>query len=402
MKTTGIGTIKQRKNGLYEGQYYYEGKRKSIYSRNLTELRSKLNIINAEILQNNHIEPSCMTLAEWLNEWLETYASHKIRNSTLISYETYIRGHISNNKIAKMKLKDLKPRHFQVFFNEKSISGRLDNKKGGLSTKTLKNMYNMLHEALNRAVRDDLIRVSPLDVELGSADSREMRYLDRNEQKRLENSVINSLETIALGIIVSLYTGIRLGELLGLRWTNVNFKEKYIKITHTLARQDITKMQNKPLKQKYTIIKHNEGNNTAILLGPVKTNAGKRKIYLSEKALEALKRLKEYQQSINPLNSKEFNPYDFVLCSIDGDAIDPRTYEDVFYRHIKLAGIQTANYHSLRHTFATRAIENNIDIVTLSKILGHAKPSTTANMYCHSTEVSQRKCVEVFNNLNFD
>lgn len=399
MKKAGTGTIKQRKNGLYEGQYYFEGKRKSIYSRDINKLRADLNVINAEILKNVHTEPSKMTLLEWLNDWLTTYASGNIRNATLISYETYIRGHIGSDKIAKIKLKDLTSRHFQEFFNTKAVSGRLDKKKGGLSEKTRKNIRNMLHEALEQAVMDKLISSNPVTVKIGTSE-KEMRFLDRFEQARLETAVISTLEMLAKGIIISLYTGIRLGELLGLKWSDINFNDKSIKIAHTLARQDITKKQGKPIGDKFEIIKYTEGNHTAIVLGPVKTKAGKRKIYLPTKAFDALSTLQKYQQTINPCNSKQINPHGFVLCDINGDAIDPRTYLDIFQRHVKQAGISDVNFHALRHTFATRAVESGIDIITLSKILGHEKPSTTANMYCHSTDFSQRQCVTAFNQLN--
>lgn len=94
-----------------------------------------------------------------------------------------------------------------------------------------------------------------------------------------------------------------------------------------------------------------------------------------------------------------FNPHNFVFASLKGEALEPRTFTDYFYELIKVSKINHANFHSLRHTFATRGIEYGIDVNTVSELLGHALPSTTMNMYVHSMDETKEKACNAFNQM---
>lgn len=135
------------------------------------------------------------------------------------------------------------------------------------------------------------------------------------------------------------------------------------------------------------------------MIGNVKTVKSKRKIYLPDKAVEAFKRLKAWQEQFKTPGTNSFNRMNFVLCTEFGKPIDPRSYADIFYKHIDKAGLAHTNFHALRHSFATRALEQGGDLNTVADILGHAQPSTSLNMYGHSVDDRKRKMMLLFNNL---
>ena len=137
------GHIRQRENGLWEGQYVYERERRSIYGKTREEVSQQLNKIITSIEEGNYIRPSQHTLLSWLREWLDSYAKPTLRPATFTNYEMTIERYF-NTKLGKAKLKNVSTRMLQDFFNEKLVSGRADKKSGGLSAKTLKNMKYML------------------------------------------------------------------------------------------------------------------------------------------------------------------------------------------------------------------------------------------------------------------
>ena len=395
-RAKGTGTIRQRKDGKWEGQYYFQGKRKSIYGNDFDNVRTRLNKILAEIGERKFIEPSNSPLSEWLLKWLEIYAKPGIKASTYISYETYIRVHI-NPSIGKVKLKKLNNEALQLFFNEKAVGGRADHKEGGLSAKTLKNMYNMIHEALKQAVHNDIISKNPCDsIKLPKIIPKEMRVLSLSEEKRLLQAVKSSDKIMTAGVIIALYTGLRIGELCGLKWNDVNIAQGYLLVRRRIRRQKFVENLD---EQVIDTNQDGRDNKTALFIGDVKTTRSNRKIYLPNPASEVLIKLEQYIEKNRSLSGYEFNKDDFVLFNEFGLPYDPRTYVDIFKALIKTAGLPPTNFHALRHTFATRALEMGMDINTLADILGHAQPSTTLNKYGHCLDDQKKKEMRKFNDL---
>lgn len=147
MSKRQTGHIRQRENGLWEGQYVYERERRSIYGKTREEVSRRLGEILRSIEEGNYTRPNQHTLLSWLREWLNTYAKPTLRPSTFTNYEMTIERHF-NNKLGRVKLKNVSTRMLQNFFNEKLVSGRADRKSGGLSAKTFDDRKRALMEQM--------------------------------------------------------------------------------------------------------------------------------------------------------------------------------------------------------------------------------------------------------------
>jgi integrase len=397
-KRREFGTILQRKDGTWEGKYTFEGQRKSIYAESEEEIENALLLIRANIKNQIHVEESSMFLKDWIERWLNNYVKPSVRHSTYISYDGFLRKHVIP-VLGHVTLKSLDGERLQKFFNAKGKNGRCDTKQGGLSNKTLRNIRNALNSCFEQAIYDKKMFLNPLaGVKLPKHEAKEMRVLTRTEMYRLLEICRAADTRFAYGVIFTLYTGVRLGELLGLSWSDVEWNgvdDTSVQIRHTLSRQT------KPSKNDpdYKIISWHPGDKTAITLGRVKTSKSRRKLILPTVAYECLTKLKAWQDEMSIHFDGVFNPNGFIFTSLKGEAMEPRTFLDCFYDLVKVSGIAHTNFHALRHTFATRGNEYGIDAATLADLLGHAQTSTTMNMYVHSQDDQKRKARNTFNQM---
>lgn len=383
------GHIRERENGLWEGQYVYKRERRSIYGKTQEEVARQLEEIIASIEEGTYIRPNQHTLLSWLREWLHTYAEPTLRPATFTNYELIIERHF-NTKLGNVKLKNISTRMLQNFFNEKLVSGRADKKSGGLSPKTLKNMKYMLHVALDQAYFDELIPSNPVNgVRLPVPDGPEQRVLRPEEKERICAHAATIRTFPAQGVILLLTCGLRRGELLGLQWQDVDLEDGIMKIRHTLSRLKKFDVS----KSAYPYIRLDayapETNRTALYLGPVKTKKAVRTIYLPARAKEALLVIREISTEFADVKS-DFNPHDLVFCTEEGHPFEAKVLEEGFQKILADLHLKSVNLHATRHTFATEALQKTTDIVTVSEILGHTKPSTTLDMYGHTFDERKR------------
>lgn len=383
----GEGSIVQRKDGRFMARYTYQGSRKTVYGKSEAEVNRKLRRILVEIENGTYIPDSKLTVAGYLRDWVEMM-SPTLKIRTYTSYNGYVEKHIIP-ALGEKRLKDLKKQDLQKFFNAKMVGGRLDGKPGGLSNKTLTNIYTMFSEALTAAVENDppLIKYNPIiGIRLGKQVKKEMRVLDEAEQMALQRAAQQFTSPQAFGIIVDLYTGMRIGELLALTWEDVDVKEKVIHVRHTVARvENIEKgRQPTPNGKMKSLPQSKTDHKTKVVIDVPKSACSVREIAILDELWSELMKYKEKQMEWARLLGRSWSEKDFLFSNLSGGIIEPRTYEDLFMKTCKMAGVKGATFHTLRHTFATRALECGMEIATLSKTLGHSNVSTTLNIYCHA------------------
>lgn len=371
------GSVRKRANGTWEARYS-DGRdenghqiQRSVYGKTRKEAVEKLHTILYQKQCGSYIQPSKLLLKDWLYQWLHSYAEITVRPSTYISYEGYIYNHIIP-ELGNLLVQQITPVIIQSFYNQKFESGRTDG-NGGLSPKTIRNLHNMLHQSLEQAKINGIIFSNPTDnASIPKQEKKEMRVLSTYEQSALIG--VLHLHRLGFAIMFDLATGLRIGELCALKWSDVNFNKRTVKISRTLQR--IKKSMSAQI---------NGENTTAILEGNVKTNSGFREIPLPDKIFKLL--IQHQQNQIAEMNQLgciyQNNGYIFAMPY--GTCVEPHTMRDALDFLLKAAGIEHANFHSLRHTFATRAIESGVNIKTLSDILGHSQVQITMDLYCHSS-----------------
>lgn len=255
-------------------------------------------------------------------------------------------------------------------------------------------MKYMLHVALDQAYYDKLILSNPVNgVRLPVPDGPEQRVLRPEEKEQICAHAATIHTFPAQGVILLLTCGLRRGELLGLQWQDVDLEKGIIKIRHTLSRLkkfDVT-------QSAYQYIQLDtyapEANRTAIYLGPVKTKKAARTIYLPVRAKEAFLEIHAISEELAK-GKPDFNPHNLVFCTEEGHPLEVKVLEDGFQQILADLQIKSVNLHATRHTFATEALQKTTDIITVSEILGHTKPSTTLDMYGHTFDDRKRALME--------
>lgn len=328
-------------------------------------------------MNNDIILKNSMTLEEWLSYWFETYAKRTVKQSTAVSYIGYINNHICP-KIGVCKLSELNTDVLQRFFNDIYDNG--SKRGGGLSAKTVHNIELMLHKALAKAVDLELLRRNYAEsVELPKSTAPEMRVLTVIEQRQLMTALRLSEERYAVGVWLSLATGLRIGEVLGLQWRDIDFSSRKLYVRRTVNR--LKKIDDKGDKK------------TEIVVGTPKSAKSIRDIPFTASFAETLQEYMEVSKKNQ--NIRQLRDTDFVIAYRRGKPTEPKSLQKCFHRIADSAGISGATFHSLRHTFATRAIEKGVDVKTLSVLLGHADVGTTLNRYAHVLDEQKRKTMDI-------
>lgn len=391
----GAGGIRRRSDGRYEARlvigYQDNGKPKriSIYGATEREVRRKLTETKYQLDNGTYCDKDNITFTSWMLKWLDVYAKPGIKPSTYTSYKTYINGHIAPY-FHNTKLQDLQPDRLQQFLNYKSTDGRLDGREGGNSAKTVLNIKNMIHAALKQACINGLISRNIADlVKTPKQVKKEMRVLTIEEQTALIKAAHN--DRYGIPIILALYTGMRVGEVLALKDEDLQLDgdSPVIHVRSSMKRE----YKDGISPDSAEFFGDSDENKTVLMRSSPKTYTSIRDIPLIPEAVEILKQQLEYTAEDKDRAGMAYSDYGFVFSNPLGQPFDQRTYADSFNRIVKAAGIDktiqlgtndvSVGFHTLRHTFATRAVENGMDILVLSKILGHAQASTTLNKYGH-------------------
>ena len=365
--------------------------RRTYTGKTQAEVKEKMQKATTEYREEGKIlTPSNMTLEKWLDEWLKM-TKPTIKYNAYKSYETQVRVHIKP-ALGKIKLSQLSKYQVQAFINLLSTTGKnIKNEHSignttksnePLSPKTVKNIHGVLSKALKTAEDMELIRKNPATgIKLPRLEKKQVKPLTPDEIYAFRKAIQgNKYENV---FCLTLYTGLRESEVLGLLWEDVDFQSGTLTVKGQLLRQKGEK--GKPI---FTIAETK--------------NSKQRKLNLMPEAIQLLERVK-IEQTKNRLsagakwegwqNSKEMQK-GFVFTNKNGGHLNQTTVYQYFKEAVKAIGVPESRFHDLRHTFATECLRRNVPLNEVQNYLGHSLPSTTLNIYAHSTSQGAKELVE--------
>ncbi len=363
-RASGEGNIRKRSDGRWEGRYTaghnpVTGKPiyKNVLGKSQSEVLEKLETAIKDSKKLDFTNYGQYTVGQWMDVWYEYYAVIKVRPSSHQTYRGYIEHHIKPY-IGEIPLEKLTTLDLQKLYSKLLTGGRVVRKESkkqpkGLSAKTVRNINQIISSAMDQAVRQKLIISNPTD---GCALPR----IEHKEMHTLSDDRLSDFlkEAKASGVYemyyIELATGLRRGELLGLKWDDVDWKRKTIRICRQVARI-----------------------NGEVVEAPLKTKNAYRTISLGDGAIAILEAQKE------KTNDK------YIFPSPNGGPISPDSVQNMLNRVLKRAGLPKIRVHDLRHTFATLALQNGVDIKTVSGMLGHYSAGFTLDTYTHVTTPAQ-------------
>ena len=286
-----------------------------------------------------------MKLKELLEVWLERYMKHTIKIRTYNRYKSICELHLIKD-LGEYELDELKPNVLQDFLLKK-----IDDH---YSTNTIKGIVSVLKQALRLAITLEFVdKEYCSNLKMPSSEEKEISVFTKKEQQVIELFCLNHKKRNYIGIVICLYTGIRLGELLALTWDDIDFNSNLLTINKTSYSAKVD-------------------GKTQIIVDKPKTKKSNRVIPIPNQLVKLLKVIKKES------NSK------YVITTRNSGMVGNRSYQRTFKFILKKVNVPYRNFHSLRHTFATNAIELGMDVKTLAEILGHTNAMITLNRYSHS------------------
>ena len=253
--------------------------------------------------------------------------------------------------------------------------------KEGMSEAYLTRVKVFLHMVFNYAVQNNLIVVNPTQgVKIPKTGLNENRSLTKEEELRLLAAARDFKKPFMFIVVVALYTGCRKGELFALKWRHIDFENRTIKIDSQLIRE-------------YTPFIEGETKTVYAPKAP-KTKNSKRLIHMIEPLAMEFMEYKTMQLKWKEEHGFVHSEDDYVFASRVNTALCDATFYKNYHKLLQKAGVENANFHTLRHTFATRCLESNINLLSISKTLGHSSIKVTGDIYIHMTASHQKECLQ--------
>lgn len=351
--------IYKRKDGRWEGRYkmgydsYGKTKYRSVYARSYQEVKSKLSLLKNS--SERCVSSGRVTVKEIFTEWLSA-VKLKVKDSTYANYQMKADKHILP-AFGSVTYDKLSAAMVHRFIRDKM--------QDGLSPKYVSDIIIVFKSMSKFAAREYGYHNPLNNVILPKSQKKEMQLFSYSQQNLLCKFLLNNLDNTKLCVLLSLYTGIRIGEVCALKWSDIDWEKSILTVRRTVQR----------------ISSKNEKGATKLLLDSPKSMNSLRSIPIPAFLLKLLKKMKG-------------NPTAYVLSGTE-KIIEPRTMQYRYQAILKKAQLPSIRFHSLRHMFATNCIALGFDVKTLSELLGHSSVQTTLNRYVHSSMDRKRECMNL-------
>lgn len=368
----GAGTIRKRADGRWEARYTIgfdpatgKQKQKSVYGKTQKEVREQLAEITIELDNGTYLEPAKETLGIWLDTWLETYAQFSVKPYTMDAYERVCRNYLIPT-LGTIRLSALTAPQIQRFYNSLLIEKKL-------SPKTIRNIHGVLHRALDQAMKLGMIRTNPTELcDLPKARRKEIKPMEQDKIGAFLKAIKGNKYELLYQI--TLFTGMRQGEVLGLTWDCVDFAHSTLYVNKQLQKT-------KKVGGDYALV-------------PTK-NSRARVITTAASVMALLKRQRSLQAQAQLLAGSEWdNKWGLVFTNERGGHLTHFTVYKHFKEAVTSIGLECERFHDLRHSYAVAAIESGDDIKTVQSNLGHATASFTLDVYGHVSQKMRQQSAE--------
>lgn len=374
-RNNGEGTIRKRADGRWEGRYYDPllQKQKSVYGKTQKEVIEKIKSVTRDIDDGIFVSKNQIHTLTWFDSWLSTYNTN-VKPLTYDAYASIIKNHISPY-LGHIPIQELQTEYIQNMYNS-----MLDESVGGLSVKTVRNVHGVVHKALEQAVNVQLIKRNPAEAcVLPKHIKKEIEPMD-SDTVRLFLSEIRHDEFAEI-YIVTLFTGMRRGEVLGLKWECVDFDNGTIKVKRQIQKR--------------------KGRNKVYYLAPTK-NGKERLLFPAKFIMDILYDVKLRQDNWKKIAKEKWNTdttwNGLVFTTRLGKYLVPDTVYSHYKRIVEDIGQGELRFHDLRHSFAVISLENGDNVKLVQEALGHHSSAFTLDTYGHITNRATKESAERMQN----
>lgn len=358
MEKTGI-TITKRKDGRYVGKFIAEyadnGKAQYhyVYGKTYEEAESKV-LIGREIA-TRYLSGRYITVSNVYREWLNAVVN-RVKESTLANYQNKFEKNILP-EFGDIPCADLTAGRINAFINKKLADG--------LSASYVRDILTVFKTMLKYAQDEYGFRLSLKNVILPKSERKQVEKIGDAEQKKLVSYLKANMSLTAFGILLSLFMGLRIGELCGLKWEDVDFQNKILHIRRTVQR----------------ISSANGNRKTKIVISAPKSSTSFREIAIPDMLMKYFEMFRDEA--------------DYFILSGTDKPVEPRTMQYRYKKILQSAEVESHNYHKLRHTFATNSAEKGFNVKALSAVLGHSSVTLTLNRYIHPDRTYERRLMNM-------